>query len=91
MAMILTRQKDGSMKRQDTGMDLVMDGVRAAGGAAKKVVKAVASAPGKYVDAVIDANKRVDAAKAAKTNKDIERAFGSVENYNRINKRFPMP
>lgn len=88
MAMILTRQKDGSMKRQDTGMDLVMDGVRAAGNVAKKVVKTVAAAPGAYVDAVIAANKRVDAAQKAKTQKDIERAFGSVQNYENISKRF---
>ena len=55
---------------------------------AKKVVKVVAGAPKAYVKAVGDANKRHSAAMDEKEIADIERAFGSVENYKKLDPLF---
>lgn len=55
---------------------------------AKKVVKTVAGAPKAYVDAVGKANARKREYDDNKEIADIERAFGSVENYKKLDPLF---
>lgn len=55
---------------------------------AKKVGKAIIGAPKAYVKAVGDANRRHSAAMDDKEIADIERAFGSVENYKKLDPLF---
>ena len=77
MAMIYERGKG----TRYTGVDAVFQG-------AKKVAKAVVGAPKAYVKAVGKANARKRDFDDNKEIADIERAFGSVENYKKLDPLF---
>lgn len=72
-----------------TGMDAVIPAAKFVGGAIGAVARTVASLPQRYVSTVVKANKAQDVALKAKQQKDIERAFGSVDNYNRVQGLMP--
>lgn len=81
MALVVTRQKDGTYKTTLTGVDKAFDFT-------KKVAKAVVGAPKAYVDAVAKANKRKRDFDDAEEVRQIERAFGSVDNYKKLDPMF---
>lgn len=81
MAIVYQRGKPLSY----TGVDRVVNVAGKAASVGGRVLRTVASLPMRYVDAAIEVDKRVRAADAEKTRKLIERNFGSVENYERIN------
>ena len=81
MAIVVTRNKAGNYESKLTGIDKAF-------AITKKVVKAVAGAPKAYAKAVVAANKRKSDFDDAEEVRQIERAFGSVAAYKKLDPMF---
>lgn len=95
MAITVKRNKEGKFDTTYSGFDRVqhefgnqLENIKSvaktAGSVAKKAAKAVAGAPKAYVKAVGAANARKAKADASRELDEITRAFGSVENYEKL-------